>query len=214
MTQTKSHTNKETVRKCPYCEEEVLSRGLHAHVFNTEGSGHGPRDSTPDNFEVKDAEIVGTRSVTMVNPTEYNVEHRRYVCDYCNNSFRGKLGMKIHLGRKAGKDEVHPEDADERDPESFESYPATESGEILVETEEEAEDLEIDDPILVSPEGIEEPSDVSTIDDFSESPDEFESLLSDLEQLHERFLQEDEEDRQITPYHAAERIERLLEEYR
>lgn len=207
----RAHTNAENVRKCPFCEEEVLSRGLYMHVFNSDNNSHGPRNSVPDDFDPQEAEIVGKRKVNLLNPTEYNIDHRRFICGYCGKVCKGELGLNIHLGRVTG-DENHPEDAKDRDIESFNSFPATEAGEIIVDSEEQAEELEgINADILINE------SDQPTDELLTEAGDTLEDSnsipISELKKLRDKFIEDDENNRNVSAYHASERINNLIEDY-
>lgn len=198
----KAHTNLEAVRECPFCGDETLSRGLFVHVFNSSDEEHGPRGEVPDGFSVSEAEVVGHREVEMNNPTKYNVDHHRYVCDYCGSPFKGKLGLQVHLDRKAGKDAVHPREATDREMDTFETFPATEDGKIIVESSAEADALPEDADIVLA----------------ERVPDEQEETepmvpISELKRLRERFLKDADGDVEVTAYHAAERIESLIEQY-
>ena len=198
--QFKAHKNLEAVRKCPFCGDEVLSRGLFVHVFNSSDEAHGDRGETPDNFSVDDAEIVGHREVTMNNPTKYNVDHHRYVCDYCGDTFKGALGLQVHLERKAGKNTVHPEEAEERDVESFEKFPATEDGKIIVESKEEADILPEDAEIVLA-------------EKLDLDKDDPQIPLSEVEALRDRFYKDAEAGAEVTAYHAAERLDEVISKY-
>jgi hypothetical protein len=207
----RAHTNTEDIRQCPHCDKEVVARGLYAHVYNSDDAVHGPRDSVPEGFDVSDAEVVGSREITVRNPTEYSVDHRRVVCDYCDKTYRGAMGMKIHLGRKAGKDDAHPADAADRDPESFDSYPATDDGAIVVDTDAEAEALDAVDADVLVAEG--DGSAEVLLDEAREAADAPAVPLSDLKALRDKFLDDDEQGRHMSAYHAAERVEQLIERH-
>jgi hypothetical protein len=111
MTKTK-HNNKETVVKCPVngCDHEGLSRGMHLHVRQSSGDGHGPNGDTPDNLNLDTLEVVGEQSVEMDYPDERAEEDVARLCPYCGGAFNGFRGIKIHVGQKAGQG-VHPDDA-------------------------------------------------------------------------------------------------------
>ncbi|MFC6953735.1 hypothetical protein [Halorubellus litoreus] len=210
MTQYQAHTNLESVRECPFCEEEVLSRGLYVHVYNSDDDAHGPRGEVPDDFSVDDAEITGRREVTVNTPTKYRVDHRRFVCDYCGKTFKGQLGLNVHLGRRSGADDLHPADAEDRDISTFESYPATEDGKLIVTDPSDAEGIHHEEGIIVA--------DQETVDDMERERDGIQHgtmvPLQELERLYLKFIDDAENDRDITPYHAAERVDNIIERYR
>ena len=109
---TTKHTNSEKVVKCPVegCDHEGLSRGIHLHVRQSSGNGHGEHGDTPENLDFDNLETVGEKSVEMDYPDERTEEESARLCPYCGNAFKGFRGIKIHLGQKHGKG-VHPDDA-------------------------------------------------------------------------------------------------------
>jgi hypothetical protein len=109
---SKSHNNAEVVVKCPVkgCDYEGLSRGIHLHVRQSAGGGHGPNGDTPENLDLSDLEEVGEKNVTMDYPETREEEDVARLCPYCGRGFQGFRGIKIHVGQKAGQG-VHPEDS-------------------------------------------------------------------------------------------------------
>lgn len=113
--QKTSHKNQEKTVICPVegCDKEALARGLHLHVRQSSGGGHGDSRSVPDHLNLDDAEVVGDREVEMEYPDERDIEEVARLCPYCERPYRGKQGVMIHLGQTAGRKD-HPEDAAER----------------------------------------------------------------------------------------------------
>lgn len=111
MTSTK-HNNKEKVAKCPVegCDHEGLSRGMHLHVRQSSGDGHGEHGDVPDNINFDNLEIVGEKSVEMDYPDSRSEEEVARLCPFCGHAYKGFRGIKIHVGQKVGQG-VHPEDA-------------------------------------------------------------------------------------------------------
>lgn len=111
MPNSTKHTNDEMTVRCPVegCEKELLSRGLHLHVRQSDGGGHGENGSVPDDVDLDKAQPVGEREVQMDYPHERETENVERLCPYCNQTWSGKEGVMIHLGQKAGRDN-HPED--------------------------------------------------------------------------------------------------------
>lgn len=111
MTSTK-HNNSESVVKCPVndCNHEGLSRGIHLHVRQSSGDGHGPHGDVPENLNFDDLEQVGEKDVQMDYPDERNEEDVVRLCPFCGRAFNGFRGIKIHVGQKKGHG-VHPDDA-------------------------------------------------------------------------------------------------------
>jgi hypothetical protein len=107
--------------KCPVegCTAEVLARGVHLHVRQTSGDGHGPHGEVPDHITFDNLETVGTGTVEMEYPEQRETEQVGRLCPYCFSVFSGKQGVRIHLGQVAGR-KNHPLDANERhSPEDF-----------------------------------------------------------------------------------------------
>lgn len=106
------HHNKETVVKCPVegCSHEGLSRGIHLHVRQSTGGGHGEHGDVPEHLDFDDLEKVGEKDVEMDYPDERTEEEVARLCPFCGSAYKGFRGLKIHVGQKAGQG-VHPEDA-------------------------------------------------------------------------------------------------------
>lgn len=100
--------------KCPVegCDHEGLSRGMHLHVRQSSGDGHGPNGDTPENISFDDLEIVGEKDVEMNYPDKQKTGETARLCPFCGKAYRGFRGVKIHLGQKVGQG-VHPDDAAE-----------------------------------------------------------------------------------------------------
>ena len=115
QTKRTKHKNNEKTVRCPVegCEKEVLSRGLHLHVMRSSSGNHGEQNSIPEDVDLDNAEVVGSREVEMNYPDERESEQVARLCPYCERPFRGKHGVMIHLGQTAGR-KNHPEDASER----------------------------------------------------------------------------------------------------
>lgn len=121
MTDRETHRNKERTVRCPVegCDAEPLARGVHLHVRQTDGNGHGPQGEVPEHVTFDDLETVGSKSVPMVYPTERDTESEERRCPYCGRTFAGIKGVRIHLRQVAGR-KGHPEDAgDDLEPADF-----------------------------------------------------------------------------------------------
>jgi hypothetical protein len=114
MSRKKKHHNNENVVKCPVsgCDYEGLSRGIHLHIRQSAGGGHGDNGDVPENIDLNNLEVVGTEAVEMDYPEHRDVEDVARLCPYCGRAYTGFHGVKIHLGQKQGQG-VHPEDATE-----------------------------------------------------------------------------------------------------
>jgi len=135
-----NHSNDERTVRCPVdgCEKEVLARGLHLHVRQSSGGGHGPQGDVPDSVDLDSAETVGERAVDMDYPKERDTENHARLCPYCSQTFAGAQAVMIHLGQKAGRDN-HPTDpTDRHEPEDFPGVTVDEAGNVqsVVETTE------------------------------------------------------------------------------
>lgn len=135
-------TNTERTVKCPVenCGAEKLARGIHLHVRQSKGSGHGPQGEVPDDLDLEDLETVGSQEVSMDYPETRNTERVGRQCLFCEEVFQGKQGVMIHLGRVAGQG-PHPEDSKkEIDPEEL----------AIVHLGEERDIVEkIDEPVVL-----------------------------------------------------------------
>jgi hypothetical protein len=108
----KKHHNQENVVKCPVdgCDYEGLSRGIHLHIRQSSGKGHGENGDVPENIDLDNLEVVGTKDVEMDYPEHRKVEDVVRLCPYCGRAYSGFHGVKIHLGQKQGQG-VHPSNA-------------------------------------------------------------------------------------------------------
>jgi hypothetical protein len=192
-----THSNDEPIRKCPYCEWEGASRGLTFHVLNKSDEKHDEKYELPDDFEASEAEIVGYENVDVEMPDSYNVEHKtRYVCDYCGKICRGSGGLKVHLQRLAG-DEVHPDDAEDREPDSFPQFKVGEDGQLVPQ----------DDASLEVATG-------GAVGDESGSLEEQDVVpVEELEQLRDSFVEEGDNYDTISPGQAAQRVQQIIDKY-
>ena len=107
-----NHHNDESVVKCPVegCAYEGVSRGIHLHVMQSSGDGHGENGDVPPQLDFDDLEVVGEKKVSMNYPDQQNIEDAARLCPFCGRAFNGIRGIKIHVGQKAGQG-VHPDDA-------------------------------------------------------------------------------------------------------
>lgn len=127
-------TRTESRRQCPYCDETPLSRGIYAHVMNSQDNAHGEFRSVPEGFNPREAEIVGQEKLpdnsVEVEPDEDGPVNQLYLCTLCGNFFKGNMGYKVHLAKVAG-DDVHPQDVD-IDDEHYAKIPADEDYEPTI----------------------------------------------------------------------------------
>jgi hypothetical protein len=134
-------SNSERTVKCPVegCNAEKLSRGMHLHVRQSKGDGHGPQGEVPDSLDFEDLETVGTQEVSMDYPETRQTEQVGRLCPYCEKVFQGKQGVMIHLGRVAG-DGFHAEEPREsHDVDDFDIVHVDESGSVIERVEEDIE---------------------------------------------------------------------------
>lgn len=122
----------ETVVKCPVngCDAEKLSRGIYLHVRQSKGSGHGSQGEIPTGLNLDNLEIAGTQDVTMDYPDTRKTETVGRKCPYCDEIFKGKRGVMVHLGRAAG-DNQHPKNPKQHhDGTEFETIRSYNSGSV------------------------------------------------------------------------------------
>jgi uncharacterized C2H2 Zn-finger protein len=120
----------ETVVKCPVegCDAEKLSRGIYLHVRQSKGGGHGPQGDIPNGLNLDNLESAGSQEVSMDYPDTRKRETVGRKCPYCDQIFKGKRGVMVHLGRAAG-DNQHPKNPKENhDGTEFETVRTYNSG--------------------------------------------------------------------------------------
>ena len=139
-----------TLRECPYCNETVQSRGLYAHVMNSQDEDHGEYRSVPENFNPREAAIVGENEVEAEEDERPEVDNWLYLCTLCGNLLKGEMGYKVHLAKVAG-DDLHPQEVD-IDDDHYVRIPADEDYEPTIPedrleeiTEEQVGQVEQDD---------------------------------------------------------------------
>ena len=116
----------EPIRKCPYCGEEKKSRGLFAHVMNSNGNGHGPFREVPDDFEQSETEIVGAEEVDKRDTISGSESGNEIIlCTICGNTSKGTHGFNIHARKMSGKNN-HPEDPTDITDDQIRAIPADE----------------------------------------------------------------------------------------
>jgi hypothetical protein len=120
-----SSTNEENKVRCPVegCDKEVLARGLFMHIFQTddpEGEGHYPRYQVPPDIDQEKIKITGKEEVEMDYPDEQSLDEAYYLDTYTGKAYKGKRGLMVHLGQKAGRDNI-PSDVTKRH--SAEDFP-------------------------------------------------------------------------------------------
>jgi len=192
-----THSNEEPIRKCPYCDWEGASRGLTFHVLNKNDDEHGDKYDLPDGFEASNAEIVGHKNVDVRMPDKYEVGGRiRYVCDYCGKICQGEGGLKIHLSHMKG-DEVHPQDAVDREPESFPKFKVTDDGELVAQ----------DDASLAVATG-------GAVGDESASLNYQDVVpVEELKRLRDSFMDDEHTYQDVSPAEAAERVQEIIDRH-
>lgn len=135
MARVSRSKNEEETAVCPVegCDKEALKRGMFMHIFQTddpEGERHHPRYEMPPGINVADVKVSGSEEVEMNYPTEQEIGDVYYLDTYTGKAYKGKRGLMVHLGQKAGSDNI-PEDVTERhDAEDFPIVDIDEDGNV------------------------------------------------------------------------------------
>lgn len=126
--------NTEATRRCKYCGEVFVSRGMGPHVRNSVGNGHGEHGNTPERYDIKDCEKVGESTVSVNERVTSDTDSGKelYVCRLCGKLAKGYRGYKIHMARSEGNGR-HPEDSDDLDEQMFSIIPADDDWQPLDE---------------------------------------------------------------------------------
>jgi len=127
-----NHSNEERTVRCPVegCDATPLARGINLHLNRTSGDGHGPRGDVPDHISTENLETVGERKVEMDYPDERDTEQHARLCPYCNQTFAGVQGLKIHLGQTAGRKNHPMNPKDRHEPRDFPRVEVSSKGNI------------------------------------------------------------------------------------
>ena len=110
MTGKENTNTEERIVKCPVdrCGSENLARGIHLHIRQSEGNGHGEHGEIPEGINLSNLETVGRKDVETEYPQDREEDNIPRLCPYCNRTFQGERGIKLHLQHIDGK-ENHPE---------------------------------------------------------------------------------------------------------
>jgi len=81
-------------------------------VRQSTGENHGPQGEIPDNISFDDLKTVGSQAVSIDYPDKQEIEPFGRQCPYCEEIFRGRRGVMIHLGLTEGRG-THPDNAKE-----------------------------------------------------------------------------------------------------
>lgn len=122
----------ERLVSCPVddCDAEPLARGVHMHVYHSEGSGHGPKGEVPDDLNFDDLETVGHKNVEVTHTDEIPDSTARF-CPFCGQTAQGNQGVMIHAGQMSGKNN-HPEDlTGNYDAQDFPLVEINEAGDVI-----------------------------------------------------------------------------------
>jgi hypothetical protein len=76
------------------------------HIFQTDGKGHGPRKSVPEGLLDEPPQEVGETAKNIDYPESVSLGDEMRLDTYTGQVFKGKRGMMIHLGQKAGQDNI------------------------------------------------------------------------------------------------------------
>lgn len=111
-------TNKEEKVVCPVdsCSQEAMKRGLFMHIYQTDdakGQGHYPRGEIPPNINREKIKVTGKSEIELDYPETQELETVHYLDTYTGKAYEGKRGLMIHLGQKAGQDNI-PKDVTKR----------------------------------------------------------------------------------------------------
>lgn len=124
--------------KCPVegCDAEKLKRGIHLHVRQSKGSGHGPQGEVTSTINLDNLETSGSQEVSMDYPETRQTERVGRRCPFCKEVFRGKQGVMIHLGRVASSGSHPKNPKKEIDAEKLAIVHLDEDGNVLEEVDE------------------------------------------------------------------------------
>lgn len=122
-------------KECTYCGESYTNQGLHSHIRQSKGDGHGAYGEVPDSFNPEEVKPVK-------NPPNYKMRRSNsekatthiYLCNWCNELCKGERGYKIHLGMIKGSP-LHPDDASIED-EQYKLIPSDDDWNPLMDLED------------------------------------------------------------------------------
>jgi len=103
------------------------------HVLQTDGKGHGDRGTIPDDKKelLDSARKANEKNVVLDYPESQNLEDVERLDTYTGKIFQGKRGLMIHLGQKAGQNNIPEHVTDMHDAEEFPIVETDENGNIV-----------------------------------------------------------------------------------
>lgn len=139
----KAKENSEDTVACPVegCDAEPLKRGLHMHVWQSDGHGHGKRGEVPDDLDLDGARKRRKERVSINYPDKVNLENVERLDTYTGEVFKGKRGLMIHLGQKAGQDNIPNKVTEMHDGEDFPIVRTDDDGNIVELIEPGSDDV-------------------------------------------------------------------------
>lgn len=125
---------KETV-DCPVenCSQKPLARGLFMHIYQTDdppGEGHWPRYEVPPDLNVDEVKMTSKREAEADYPEIQDIDEIYYLDTYTGKAYRGKRGLMIHLGQRAGKDNIPDDVTDRHEADEFPIVDVDDNGNI------------------------------------------------------------------------------------
>jgi hypothetical protein len=103
------------------------------HIFQTndiEGQGHHPRGEIPEYISEEEIKVTGKSEVEMDYPEIQDLSEAMYLDTYTGKAYQGRRGLMVHLGQRAGKDNI-PEDVTKRhEPDDFPIVKVDDDGNI------------------------------------------------------------------------------------
>ena len=118
------------------------------HIYQTDGKGHGTREVVPDTIDIEDITIDGSSSDATDFSDKQAIENARRLDTYTGRTFDGVRGIMIHLGQKAGENNIPEDVTDIHDGQDFPIVKVDDFGNIVELIQPGGESAPPADPFL------------------------------------------------------------------
>jgi hypothetical protein len=134
----------------PECNSQPYARGVYMHIWQTDGEGHGERGFVPDYIDIESVEEVEQPASDKGTnyPDTVELENVKRLDTYTGGVYEGTRGIMIHLGQKAGQNNIPENITSMVDAEDFPIVETDDDGNIIKIIEPGSENVPSAAPFL------------------------------------------------------------------
>jgi hypothetical protein len=103
------------------------------HIFQTDdpaGEAHYPRGEVPPHLDEEEIKVTGKQEVDVDYPTDVDLSKEMYLDTYTGKAYKGRRGLMVHLGQRAGKDNIPADVTDKHEADDFPIVEVDDAGNI------------------------------------------------------------------------------------